>query len=476
MTSIIFLENTQGFVVVAGHPLGASLLTSWLLPTTAQVTLESSPPQVVEGENVLLSVDNMPENIIGFGWFKGETDMNRGIALYSLRYTISLMGPVHSGRETLYGNGSLWIKNVTQEDTGFYTFRIINKHGKIQSNTTLFLHVKSSLFVCGHPFNPEQPTIESVPVSVSEWGSVLLRVHHLPNYLRTLFWYRGALVLNKLEIVRYRTFKDSYELGPAHSGRETMFNTGSLLLQNVTWKDTGFYTLRTLSTEFNVELIHIYLQVNTSLSSCCDPITPAPLTIDPVPRHVAEGESVLLYVHNLPEALQTFSWYKGVYSLKEFKIAEYSIATKSVFPGPAHRGRATGYTNGSLLLQDLTEKDSGLYTLVTLDSNANIETAHVQVTVHKPVTQPILRVTESIVTVQSSVVFTCLSDNTGVSIRWLFKNQNLQVTERMTLSPSNCQLRIHAVRKKDAGQYRCEVFNPISSKTSLPVSLAVMNE
>uniref|UniRef100_A0A0G2K838 Carcinoembryonic antigen-related cell adhesion molecule 3-like n=1 Tax=Rattus norvegicus TaxID=10116 RepID=A0A0G2K838_RAT len=339
-----------------GFLLTASLLTSWLLPTTAQVTLESSPPQVVEGENVLLSVDNMPENIIGFGWFKGETDMNRGIALYSLRYTISLMGPVHSGRETLYGNGSLWIKNVTQEDTGFYTFRIINKHGKIQSNTTLFLHVKSSLFVCGHPFNPEQPTIESVPVSVSEWGSVLLRVHHLPNYLRTLFWYRGALVLNKLEIVRYRTFKDSYELGPAHSGRETMFNTGSLLLQNVTWKDTGFYTLRTLSTEFNVELIHIYLQVN------------------------------------------------------------------------------------------------------------------------KPVTQPILRVTESIVTVQSSVVFTCLSDNTGVSIRWLFKNQNLQVTERMTLSPSNCQLRIHAVRKKDAGQYRCEVFNPISSKTSLPVSLAVMNE
>ena len=92
------------------------------------------------------------------------------------------------------------------------------------------------------------------------------------------------------------------------------------------------------------------------------------------------------------------------------------------------------------------------------------------------VTQPVVRVTDSTVRVQSSVVFTCFSDNTGVSIRWLFNNQSLQLTERMSLSPSKCQLRIHTVRKEDAGEYQCEAFNPVSSKTSLPVSLAVMNE
>ena len=115
---------------------------------------------------------------------------------------------------------------------------------------------------------------------------------------------------------------------------------------------------------------------------CCDPPDSARLRIDPVTCHAAEGGSVLLQVHNLPEDVQTFLWYKGVYSTQDFKIAEYSIVTESIISGRAHSGREIGYTNGSLLLQDVTEKDSGFYTLVTIDSNAKVETAHVQVNVN----------------------------------------------------------------------------------------------
>ena len=115
---------------------------------------------------------------------------------------------------------------------------------------------------------------------------------------------------------------------------------------------------------------------------CCDPLDSAQLRIDPVTPHAAEGESVLLQVHNLPEDVQTFSWYKGVLSTQDFKIAEYSIATKSIIRGRAHSRREIGYTNGSLLLQDVTEKDSGLYTLVTIDSNMRVETVHVQVNIY----------------------------------------------------------------------------------------------
>ena len=124
------------------------------------------------------------------------------------------------------------------------------------------------------------------------------------------------------------------------------------------------------------------LSLPASLSLCCDTLDFAQLSIDPVPRYAVEGGSVLLQVHNLPEALQTFSWYKGVLSTQDFKIAEYSIATKSIIRGRAHSRREIGYTNGSLLLQDVTEKDSGFYTLVTIDSNVKVETAHVQVNVN----------------------------------------------------------------------------------------------
>nr|Q63111.1 RecName: Full=Carcinoembryonic antigen-related cell adhesion molecule 3; AltName: Full=Carcinoembryonic antigen CGM1; Flags: Precursor [Rattus norvegicus]AAA66037.1 carcinoembryonic antigen-related protein precursor (CGM1) [Rattus norvegicus] len=693
-----------------GLLLTASLLTCWLLPTTAQVSIESLPPQVVEGENVLLHVDNLPENLIAFVWYKGLTNMSLGVALYSLTYNVTVTGPVHSGRETLYSNGSLWIQNVTQKDTGFYTLRTISNHGEIVSNTSLHLHVYFSTLTCGRaatsaqlsiesvptsiskgesalllahnlpenlraifwykgaivfkdlevaryvigtnssvpgpahsgretmysngslllqnvtrndagfytlktlstdlkteiayvqlqvdtcfmsyagPPTSAQLTVESAPTSVAEGASVLLLVHNLPENLRAIFWYKGVILFKDLEVARYVIGTNSSVLGPAHSGRETMYSNGSLLLQNVTRNDAGFYTLRTLSTDLKAKVVHVQLQVNTS--SCCDPLTPALLTIDPVPRHAAKGESVLLQVRNLPEDLRMFIWFKSVYTSQIFKIAEYSRAINYVFRGPAHSGRETVYTNGSLLLQDATEKDTGLYTLQIIYRNFKIETAHVQVSVHtcvhpsttgqlviesvppnvveggdvlllvhnmpenlqsfswykgvaivnrheisrniiasnrstlgpahsgretiysngslllhnateednglytlwtvnrhsetqgihvhihiyKPVAQPFIRVTESSVRVKSSVVLTCLSADTGTSIQWLFNNQNLRLTQRMSLSQTKCQLSIDPVRREDAGEYRCEVSNPVSSKTSLPVSLDVIIE
>ncbi|XP_035305239.1 carcinoembryonic antigen-related cell adhesion molecule 3-like isoform X2 [Cricetulus griseus] len=717
MSSVLLCN---GCIPWQGLLLTASLLACWhFSPTTAQVTIESVPPQVVEGENVLLLVHNLPENLAALVWFKGVeiTDnaiIDNGIAFYVQNNNVHALGPFHSGRETMYRNGSLWIRNVTQADTGVYTLGILSGPREILSKTSMYLHVYSSSFHCGRSPTSSQPTIESVPSSVAEGTSVLLVVHNLPENLGTLFWYKGEIVFNKLEVAHHIVATNSTVLGPAHSGREIVYSNGSLLLQNVTWNDTGFYTLRTLSTDLKdqvarvllqldtcnsafhcghhltfaqptiesvpprvaeggsallivhnlpkniraifwykgvilfkdyevarhitatnssvralahsgretmysngslllqnvtrndaefytlrtlttdlkVGLVHVKLLVDTSHSVCCNSLTSVQLMIEPVPQNAVKGDSVLFLVHNLPEDLQGFTWYKSVYSTQSSKIAEYSRVTNYITQGPAYSGRAVVYANGSLLLQDVMERDAGFYTLQTLNRDFKTENAHVQLNVYtcrlpptnvqlsietmpphvvegknalllvhnipenlrafswskevtivsrheiarkvitanksflgpvhssrvtvypngslllqnttqedsgyytlrtlntqfetqethvylhiyKPVTQPFIQITSTTVTAQSSVVLTCHSRDTGVSFSWNFNSRSLQLTERMTLSPTKYRLRIDPVRREDAGKYQCVVFNPVSSKTSLPVSLVVINE
>ena len=83
------------------------------------------PPNAAEGKDVLLRVHNLPANLIGFGWFKGTTiDPRREIVSYAADSQEITPGFAHSGRETLYLNGSLLFQNINLEDTGYYTVRI----------------------------------------------------------------------------------------------------------------------------------------------------------------------------------------------------------------------------------------------------------------------------------------------------------------------------------------------------------------
>ncbi|XP_052028121.1 carcinoembryonic antigen-related cell adhesion molecule 5-like [Apodemus sylvaticus] len=456
-----------------GLLLTASFLTCWHLPTTAQITIELVPPQVIEGENVLIRINNLPENLMTLAWFRGMRIKSPQIGQYTLATDATVLGPGHSGREILYSDGSLQIYNVTQEDTGYYSLRMINRQEEIVSITSIYLNVYSSLWICEHPSPYAKLTIESVPPSIAEGGSVLLLVQNLPKNLLSLYWYKGVIAVKKFEVAKYIKATNSSVPGPAHTGRETVYSNGSLLLQQVTQNDTGFYTLRTMSTDLKDEVAHVQLYVETSM--CCN-LTSDQLRIEPVPWNVAVGKSVLLRVFNVPEDIQTFFWYKSVYRADIFKIAEYSRAKEYTIWGLAHSGREMMHTNGSLLIQNVTENDAGLYMLEILHEDFKAERTYVQVHVNNPVSWPFMRVSNTTVRVQSSVVFTCFSADPGISIRWLFNKQSVQLTERMTLSPSKCQLSIDPVWSEDAGEYQCEVSNAVSSKSSRPVSLAVMEE
>ncbi|XP_060254620.1 carcinoembryonic antigen-related cell adhesion molecule 21-like isoform X4 [Ovis aries] len=91
-----------------------------------------------------------------------------------------------------------------------------------------------------------------------------------------------------------------------------------------------------------------------------------------------------------------------------------------------------------------------------------------------PVAQCSLQASNATITEHKGpVILTCLADETGVSIRWLFKGQSLLLTERMTLSSDNSTLSIDPVSREDAGDYQCEASNRGSSSRSDPLRLHV---
>ena len=97
-----------------------------------------------------------------------------------------------------------------------------------------------------------------------------------------------------------------------------------------------------------------------------------------MPQHAAEGESVLLLVQNRPEDLLTFTWYNSMYRVPAFKIVEYHVIWNMTAWENEYGRRGVVYANGSLLLQNVTEEDTAMYTLETLSLNKTVERARVQ--------------------------------------------------------------------------------------------------
>ncbi|EGW10700.1 Carcinoembryonic antigen-related cell adhesion molecule 5 [Cricetulus griseus] len=440
------------------------------LDSSVQPTIKSVPPKVAEGRSVLLLIRNPPENMVQFVWFKGMVDSRNLLAMWNTTdRKPTVWGPAYSGRETLHSDGSLLIRRVTQKDRGLYTLRILRTDTGSEEATAQ-LQVDTSLFMPWHLCTTAHVTVESVPPLVAEGDDILFLVHDLPENLIVFAWFKG-LTNSTQDIALYILHNNLSQPGPAHSGRETIYRNGSLLFEKVTRKDTGFYTLKTYNRYRQmVSTTTMYLNVHASFSVFCNTLPSSRLTIQTVPPYAFEGEDILLQVHNLPEDLLTFSWYKSEYATSVLKIIEYTRSTNSISWGADHQRRGMVYSNGSLVLQHVTEKDAGMYTLEILKKDFTVEKENVEFHVKKHVTQPFVQVTDTTVAGHRSVIFTCVSPDTDVFIRWIFNKENLQLTERITLSPTKCGLRIAPVGIEDAGDYQCEVSNGFSLKTSPPVS------
>ncbi|XP_064345423.1 carcinoembryonic antigen-related cell adhesion molecule 1 isoform X3 [Camelus dromedarius] len=130
--------------------------------------------------------------------------------------------------------------------------------------------------------------------------------------------------------------------------------------------------------------------------------------------------------------------------------------------------------NRTLTLLHVTRNDTGPYVCETQNPVSAGRSDPFTLNVLYPVAQPSIQASNTTVTEYEDTVFlTCLTNDTGISISWLFNGQSLLLTERMKLSQGNSTLTIHPVRRGDAGNYQCQVSNLGYSSKSDVLSLEV---
>ncbi|XP_072873358.1 pregnancy-specific beta-1-glycoprotein 2-like [Chlorocebus sabaeus] len=217
------------------------------------------------------------------------------------------------------------------------------------------------------------------------------------------------------------------------------------------------------------------LLLTASLLIFWNPPTTAQVTIEAQPTKLSEGKDVLLLVHNLPQNLIGYSWYKGQIMDVHHYITSYVIDTEMIVFGPVYSGRETVYSNASLLIQNVTRTDTGSYTIQIIKRGDKIKriTGHYTLYLETPkpyISSSNLNPREG----TETVILSCDPDTQDVSYLWWINGQRLPMSPRLQLSKNNRTLSLFGVTKDTAGPYECEMKNPRSSSRSDPVILNLL--
>ncbi|NP_001106839.1 carcinoembryonic antigen-related cell adhesion molecule 2 isoform a precursor [Mus musculus] len=404
----------KGQVPWFGLLLTASLLASWSPPTTAQVTVMAFPLHAAEGNNVILVVYNMMKGVSAFSWHKGSTtSTNAEIVRFVTGTNKTIKGPVHSGRETLYSNGSLLIQRVTMKDTGVYTIEMTDQNYRRRVLTGQF-HVHTLLLKSNITSN------NSNPVEGDDSVSLTCDSYTDPDNI-TYLWSRNGESLSE---------GDRLKLS---EGNRT------LTLLNVTRNDTGPYVCETRNP------VSVNRSDPFSLNIIYGPDTPI---ISPSDIYLHPGSNLNLSCHAASNPPAQYFWL----------INEKPHASSQ-----------------ELFIPNITTNNSGTYTCFVNNSVTGLSRTTVKnITVLEPVTQPSLQVTNTTVKELDSVTLTCLSKDRQAHIHWIFNNDTLLITEKMTTSQAGLILKIDPIKREDAGEYQCEISNPVSVKRSNSIKLEVI--
>ncbi|XP_076785756.1 cell adhesion molecule CEACAM6-like isoform X3 [Arvicanthis niloticus] len=196
-------------------------------------------------------------------------------------------------------------------------------------------------------------------------------------------------------------------------------------------------------------------------------------TIELVPPAVLEGKTLLLLAHNLPDDLLAYHWFKGKRSIDKDLIIMYQIKSQETKQGKLYSGRETLYPNGSLMLQNVTLKQSGIYHL-NIHSADGQKSVFAEVFVYPLLSKPSIRSNRTTaVEGQDTVELICEPPFRKTTYLWHLNGKKLHVDDHVILSRGNATLTLLKVSRHFRGRYECEAKNPLSAFHSEPFTLDV---
>ncbi|XP_040108745.1 carcinoembryonic antigen-related cell adhesion molecule 21-like [Oryx dammah] len=195
--------------------------------------------------------------------------------------------------------------------------------------------------------------------------------------------------------------------------------------------------------------------------------TTARLTVETVPPFVAEGSVAVFNILEKERIIIGYGWFRGNKIDQTAAIEVYQVIENSHTPGPSNTGRETIKPNGSLIIQSVRKQDSGTYTVVTVKADLTNVSASGELQVYSLLRQPAIQVNDPMVREKGNrVVITCITNETGISIKWIFNKQELKAAKNIFLSKDSKNLTIDPIKKENAGDYQCEIFNIGTSNRS----------
>uniref|UniRef100_A0A2K6R2G8 Ig-like domain-containing protein n=1 Tax=Rhinopithecus roxellana TaxID=61622 RepID=A0A2K6R2G8_RHIRO len=219
------------------------------------------------------------------------------------------------------------------------------------------------------------------------------------------------------------------------------------------------------------------LLLTASLLIFWNPPTTAQVMIEAQPTKVSEGKDVLLLVHNLPQNLAGYIWYKGKIMDLYHYITAYTIDTEMIIFGPAYSGRETVYSNASLLIQNVTQNDTGSYTIQIIKRGDKTKGVTGHFTLYLDIPKPSISSSNlNPREAMETVILSCDPDTQDVSYLWWINGQSLPISRKLQLSRNNRTLVLFGVTMDTAGPYECEMKNPVSASRSDPVTLNLLSE